>query len=108
MAVMRGPFGSVIMTKINFKVKGTFYSKIGGHVLTLDFGTCQRRVLERRKGSASYDRWIWRDGRVSRLKILLTEEGEIDQIFWLRFGNNYLILELVLFLKIESCFAVIG
>ena len=40
-AVMRRPFGSVIMTKINFKVKRTFYSEIGGHVLTPDFNTCQ-------------------------------------------------------------------
>ena len=47
-------------------------------------------------------------GRVSSLKIFLTEEGEIDQIFWFRFGKSYLILELVLFYRIESCFAVIG
>ena len=40
MAVMRRPFGSIIMTKINFKVKKTFYSEIGGHVLTPDFNTC--------------------------------------------------------------------
>ena len=75
---MKGPFGSVIMTKINFKVKGTFYSKIGGHVLTPDFDTCQGRVLQRRKDSAPHDRGIWRGGRMSPLKILLTEEGEID------------------------------
>ena len=78
MAVMRGPFGSVIMTKINFKVKGTFYSKIGGHVLTPDFGTCQRRVLQRRKGSTWYERWTWKGDHASPLEILLTEEGEID------------------------------
>ena len=60
-------------------------------MLTLDFDTCQGRVLQRRKGSAPYDRWIWRGGRVSPLKILLTGEGEIDQIFWLRFGKSYLI-----------------
>ena len=90
---MRRPFGSVIMTRINFIVKRTFYSEIGGHVLTPNFDTCQRRVLQRRKGSASYDRWVWRGGRVPRLKILLTEEEEIDQIFWLRFGKSYLILE---------------
>ena len=47
-------------------------------------------------------------GRVSSLKILLTEEGEIDQIFWFWFGKSYIILELVLFYRIESCFAVIG
>ena len=45
---------------------------------------------------------------MSRLKILLTEEGEIDQIFWLRFGKSYLVLELVLFYRIELCFAAIG
>ena len=56
MAVMRRPFGSIIMTKINFKVKKTFYSEIGGHVLTPDFNTCQGRVLQRRKGSVWYDR----------------------------------------------------
>ena len=27
---MRRPFGSVIMTRINFNVKGAFYSEIGG------------------------------------------------------------------------------
>jgi hypothetical protein len=46
--------------------------------------------------------------RASPLKILLTEEGEIDQIFWLRFGKSYLVLGLVLFFRIESCFVVIG
>ena len=60
-------------------------------MLTPDFGTCQGRVLQRGKGSASYDRWIRRGGRVPRLEILLTEEGEIDQIFWLRYGKSYLI-----------------
>ena len=78
---MKGAFGSVIMTKINFKVKRIFYSEIGGHVLTPDFGTCQGRMLQRRKGSASYDRWIWRGGCMPWLKILLTEEEGIDQIF---------------------------
>ena len=75
---MKGPFGSIIMTGFNFKEKGHFYSEIGGHVLTPNFGTCQGRVLQRRKVSALYDRWIWRNDRVPRLKILLTEEGEID------------------------------
>ena len=77
-------------------------------LLTPDFDTCQERVLQRRKGSASYDRWTWRGGCVPPLKILLTGEGEIDQIFWLPFGKSYLILELVLFSRIQSCFAVIG
>ena len=45
--------------------------------------------------------------RASPLKILLTEEEEVDQIFWLRFGKSYLVLELVLFYRIESCFDVI-
>ena len=105
---MRRPFGSVIMTKINFKVKRTFYSEIGGHVLTPNFGTCQGGVLQRRKGYVWYDRWTWRGDRASPLKILLTEEGEVDQIFWPRFGKSYLVLELVLFYRIELCFAVIG
>ena len=108
MAVMRRPFGSIIMTRINFNVKRTFYSEIGGHVLTPDFDTCQGGVLQRRKGYVWYDRWTWRGDRASPLKILLTEEGEIGQIFWLRFGNSYLVLELVLFYRIESCFAIIG
>ena len=60
-------------------------------VLTPDFGTCQGSVLERRKSSALYDRWIREGDRVPRSKILLTEEEEVDQIFWLRFGKNYLI-----------------
>ena len=90
---MRRPFGSVIMTRINFKIKRIFYSEIGGHVLTPDFDMYQGRVLQRGKGSALYDRWIWRGGHVPWLKILLTEEGEIDQIFWLRFDKSYLILE---------------
>ena len=64
--------------------------------------------MQRGKGSTSYDRWIQRGGRVPRLEILLTEEEEVDQIFWLRFGKSYLVLELVLFYRIESCFAVIG
>jgi hypothetical protein len=50
-------------------------------VLTPNFDTCQGRVLQRRKGSALYGRWIWRDDRVPRSKILLTGEGRIDQIF---------------------------
>ena len=60
-------------------------------MLTPDFGTCQGRVLQGRKSSALYDRWIWMGDRVPRSKILLTEEEEVDQIFWLRFGKNYLI-----------------
>ena len=64
-------------------------------MLTPDFGTCQGRVLQRRKGSASYDRWIWRGGHMPRLKILLTEEEEIDEIFCLRFGKSYLIFRIV-------------
>jgi hypothetical protein len=90
---MRGSFSSVIMTKINFKVNGAFYSEIGGNVLTPDFDTCQGGVLRKRKGSAWYDRWTWRGDRVSPLKILLTEEREIDQIFWFQFGKSYFILE---------------
>jgi hypothetical protein len=77
-------------------------------LLTPDFDTCQGRVLQRRKGSALYVRWIWRSGRVPRLEILLTEEGEINLIFGLQFGKSYLFFRVVLFLKIESCFAVIG
>ena len=50
-------------------------------LLTPDFDMCQGRVLQRRKGAASYDRWTWRCGRVPLLKILLTGEEEIDQIF---------------------------
>ena len=60
-------------------------------MLTPDFGTCQGGVLRRRKGSALYDQWIWRGDRVPRSKILLTEGEEVDQIFWLQFGKNYLI-----------------
>ena len=60
-------------------------------LLTPDFGTCQGSVLERRKSSVLYDRWIREGDRVSRSKILLTEEEEVDQISWLRFGKNYLI-----------------
>ena len=84
------------MTWLNFKVKkGVFTPKLGGHVLTPDFGTCQGGVLRTRKGYALYDRWIWRGDRVPRSKILLTEEGEVDQIFWLRFGKSYLIFRIV-------------
>ena len=60
-------------------------------MLTPNFGTCQGGVLRRRKSSALYDRWIWEDDRVPRSKILLTEGEEVDQIFWLRFGKNYLV-----------------
>jgi hypothetical protein len=78
------------------------------NMLTPNFGMCQGRVLQRRKGSALYDRWIRRDDRVPRSKILLTEEGGIDQIFWLRFGNGYLIFgSSFLFPRIESFFVVI-
>ena len=34
MAVMKRPFASIIMMKINFKIKRTFYFEIGAHVLT--------------------------------------------------------------------------
>ena len=65
-------------------------------MLTPDFGTCQGRVLQRWKGSASYDRWIWRGDRVPRSKILLTEEEKVDQICRLRFGKSYLIFRIAL------------
>ena len=78
-------------------------------MLTPSFGTCQGGVLRRRKGSALYDRWIWRGDRVPRSKILLTEGQEVDQIFWLRFGKSYLIFRNSFYsLEIESCFAGIG
>ena len=108
MAVMRRPFGSVIMRNINFKLKKTFYSEIGGHVLTPDFDTCQGGVLQWRKGSAWYDQWTWTGDHASPLKILLTEGREANHIFCLWFGKSYLALELVLFYIIETCFAVIG
>ena len=60
-------------------------------MLTPYFGTCQGKMLQRRKGSAPYDRWIWVGDRVPWSKVLLTEEEEVDQIFWLWFGKNYLI-----------------
>ena len=77
-------------------------------LLTPDFDACWGGVLQRRKGSVWYDRWTWRGDRASPLKILLTEEGEIDQIFWLRFGKSYLVLEFVLFYRIDLWFTVIG
>jgi len=40
-AALKHPFRRAIMTRINFKVKGVFYSKIGGHVLTPVFDMCQ-------------------------------------------------------------------
>ena len=92
---MKRPFGSVIMTRLNFKVKRMFLLRNWGHVLTPDFSTCQGRVSQRRKGSASYDRWIWGDDRVPWSKILLTEEEEVDQICRLRFGKSYLIFRIV-------------
>ena len=61
------------------------------NLLTPNFGMCQGRVLQRRKSSVLYDRCIWRDDRMPRTKILLTGEGGVDQIFWLRFGKSYLI-----------------
>jgi hypothetical protein len=64
-------------------------------------------VLQRRKGSEGYEWWIYKGDRASPVKILLTEEGEVDKIFLLRFGKSYLVLELVLFYRIESCFAII-
>ena len=51
------------------------------NLLTPDFDMCQGRVLQRRKGSALYDRWIRMDDHVIRSKILLTGEGGVDQIF---------------------------
>ena len=63
--------------------------------------------MQRRKGSKGYERWIYKGDCASLVKILLTEEGEVDQIFLLRFGKSYLVLELVLFYRIELCFDVI-
>ena len=71
------------------------------NLLTPDFDTCQGRVLQRRKDSALHDWLIWKDDRVPRSKIVLTGEGRIDQIFWLRFGKSYLVLEFVLFYRID-------
>ena len=62
-------------------------------MLTPDFGTCQGRVLQRRKGSASYDRWIWRGGRVPQLKILLTEEEKLTRYFGFGLARVILFLE---------------
>ena len=64
-------------------------------MLTPYFDMCQEGLLRRKKGSILYDREIWRGDRVPRSKILLTEEGEVDQIFWLWFGKSYLIFRTV-------------
>ena len=64
-------------------------------MLTPDFGTCQGGVLRRRKSSALYDQWIWKNDRAPRSKNLLTEGEEVDQIFWFQFGKSYLFLEVV-------------
>jgi hypothetical protein len=55
-----------------------FHGKTNSLLLTPNFGTCQGKVLQRRKGSAPYDQWIWRGDRVPQSKILLTEEEEVD------------------------------
>ena len=62
--------------EINFKVKRTFYSEIGGHVLTPDFDTYQGRVLQRGKCSEWCERWIWKGDRASPMEILLTGERQ--------------------------------
>ena len=70
-------------------------------MLTPDFDACQGGVLQRRKSSVWCDRWTWTGDRASPLKILLTGEGEVDHIFWLPFGKSYLVLEFVLFYRID-------
>ena len=87
---MKRPFGSLIMTRINFEVKRAFYSEIGGHVLTPNFDMCQGRVLQRRKGSASYDRWIWRGGRVPR-----SRKERLTRYFGFGLAGVILFLEVV-------------
>ena len=72
-----------------------FQRKTNSLLLTPNLSMCQGKVLQRRKGSVPYDWWIWRGDRGPRSKILLTEEEEVDQIFWLRFGKNYLIFRIV-------------
>jgi hypothetical protein len=50
-------------------------------VVDTKFWHVSRKSVQRRKGSALYDRWIRMDDRVPRSKILLTGEGGVDQIF---------------------------
>ena len=59
---MKGPFGSVIMTKINFKVKGAFYSEIGGACVDTRFWHVSRKSVAMEKRfcvirSVDLERW---------------------------------------------------
>ena len=73
---MRGKEGLILVTK-GFRCFN-FYSIDYSIVLTPDFGMCQGRVLQTRKVSASYDRWVWRGDRVPRSNILLTQEEDLQ------------------------------
>ena len=59
---MKIPFGSVIMTKINFKVKGAFYSEIGGACVDTRFWHVSRKSVAKEKRfcvvqSVDLERW---------------------------------------------------
>jgi hypothetical protein len=83
------------MTKINFKVKVTFYSGIGGACVDTRFWHVSRKSVAKEKRFCvvrSMDLEGW-----SRIAVenLVDRGREIDQIFWLQFGKSYLIFRIV-------------
>ena len=91
---MKRPFSSVIMMRLNFKVKRTFLLQNWGACVDTRFWHVLMRRVAKEKRLCIVRSVDLEGDRVPRSKILLTEEGEVDQIFWLRIGKNYLIFRI--------------
>ena len=79
------------MIRFNFKVKRMFLLRNWGACVDTRFWQVSRKHIAKEKIFYMVRSVDLEGDRASPLKILLTEEGEIDQIFWLWFGKCYLI-----------------
>ena len=60
-------------------------------MLTPNFWHMSRKSVAKEERFCAVRSVDWMGDRVPRSKVLLTEDEEVDQIFWLLFGKNYLI-----------------
>ena len=104
---MKRPFGSLIMTRVNFEVKRAFYSEIGGVCVDTKFWHVTRKSVVKKK------RFLLRGGfgevvACQGWKSCWLRKGRLTRYFGFGLVGVILFFRVVLFLKIESCFAVIG
>ena len=62
LAALKGPFREVIMTWVNFKVKGHFTPKLGGMCWRYFWTRVKRNIRRKENCWFEEQRWIWQEG----------------------------------------------